>query len=169
MATDINHVVLVGRLTRDAELKYTPSGMAVSKLGIAVNRSKKVEERWEEEANFFDVTVWGRQAEALNQYLLKGKQIGVDGELRQERWVQDGANRSKVTINANNIQLLAGGPGAVAGQAGQNPAYQAPPSSPPQAAPVWAPQGARPAGRQEVNSPPPVTDDADPFSTDIPF
>lgn len=106
---DINHVILFGRLTRDAELKYTSGGMAVCKFAIAVNRRKKQGEQWVEEASFFDVVVWGKTAEALNQYLLKGKQVAVEGELHQNRWEQDGQNRSKVEINANNIQLLGGG------------------------------------------------------------
>ena len=105
---DINRVILVGRLTRDAELKYTSGGTAVSKFGLAINRRRKVGDQWEEEASFFDIVVWGRVAEALNQYLLKGKQVGVDGELRQSRWEQDGQKRSRVEIHANNIQLLGG-------------------------------------------------------------
>ncbi|MDR2447563.1 MAG: single-stranded DNA-binding protein [Treponema sp.] len=115
--SDINHVVLVGRLTRDAELKYTANGQAVCKFSIAVNRRKKSGEQWVEEANFFDIVVWGRQGEALNQYLVKGKLIGVDGELRQDRWEQDGQNRSKIEIIANNLQLLGGGPGQSGGGA----------------------------------------------------
>ena len=105
---DINHVVLIGRLTRDAELKYTSTGQAVCKFSIAVNRRRKNGDQWEDEANFFDVVLWGRQGESLNQYLLKGKAVGVEGELRQDRWQQDGQNRSKVEIVANNIQLLGG-------------------------------------------------------------
>jgi single-strand DNA-binding protein len=120
---DINHVVLVGRLTRDAELKYTANGQAVCKFSVAVNRRKKSGEQWVDEANFFDVVLWGRQGEAVNQYLLKGKQVGVDGELRQDRWEQDGQNRSKVEIVANNLQLLGGGAGGPGGTAGSPPAY----------------------------------------------
>ena len=117
---DINRVVLVGRLTRDAELKYTANGQAVCKFSIAVNRRKKNGDQWEDEANYFDVTLWGRQGEAVNQYLLKGKSVGVDGELRQDRWQQDGQNRSKVEIVASNIQLLGGGSGS--GNAGSGSA-----------------------------------------------
>lgn len=105
---DINSVVLVGRLTRNIEIKYTNGGMAVGKLGIAVNRRRKQNDQWIEEASFFDVTVWGKTAEALQPYLVKGKQIGVQGELRQNRWEQDGQSRSKVEVVANNIQLLGG-------------------------------------------------------------
>jgi single-strand DNA-binding protein len=108
---DINHVVLVGRLTRDAELKYTANGQAVCKFSVAVNRRRKNGDQWVDEANFFDVVLWGRQGESLNQYLVKGKMVGVDGELRQDRWEQEGQNRSKVEIVAANIQLLGGGSG----------------------------------------------------------
>ncbi|AEF85319.1 plasmid-derived single-stranded DNA-binding protein (SSB) (Helix-destabilizing protein) [Treponema primitia ZAS-2] len=116
MAVDLNHVVLIGRLTRDAELKYTANGQAVCKFSIAVNRRRKNGDQWVDEANFFDIVVWGKQGESLNQYLVKGKMVGVDGELRQDRWEQDGQNRSKVEIVATNIQLLGGGPGGAAGQ-----------------------------------------------------
>ena len=108
---DLNHVVLIGRLTRDAELKYTSGGQAVCKFAIAVNRRKKNGDQWEDEANFFDIVVWGKQGENLHQYLVKGKMVGVDGELRQDRWQQDGQNRSKVEIVAANLQLLGGGGG----------------------------------------------------------
>ncbi|MDR2619105.1 MAG: single-stranded DNA-binding protein [Treponema sp.] len=108
---DINHVVLVGRLVRDAELKYTANGQAVCKFSIAVNRSRKNGDQWVEEANFFDIVLWGRQGEAVGKYLIKGKSVGVDGELRQDRWQQDGQNRSKVEIVASNVQLLGGSPG----------------------------------------------------------
>jgi single-strand DNA-binding protein len=122
---DINHVVLVGRLTRDAELKYTAGGQAVCKFSIAINRRRKSGDQWVDEANFFDIVLWGRQGESLNQYLVKGKQVGVDGELRQDRWEQDGQNRSKVEIVANNIQLLGGGPGGGAnGGYSQGGGYQ---------------------------------------------
>jgi single-strand DNA-binding protein len=113
---DLNHVVLIGRLTRDAELKSTASGQAVCKFSIAVNRRRKNGDQWEDEANFFDIVLWGRQGESLHQYLVKGKMVGVDGELRQDRWQQDGQNRSKVEIVANYLQLLGGGaPGSGGG------------------------------------------------------
>ncbi len=129
---DINRVIIVGRLTRDAELKYTSGGSPVAKFGIAVNRRRKVGDQWEEEANFFDVVVWGRTAEALNQYLVRGKQIGVEGELRQDRWEQDGQKRSRVEIVASNIMLLGSrggeggaGPSGPGGQGGSSPKGQA--------------------------------------------
>lgn len=103
---DINHVVLVGRLTRDAELKYTNTGYPVGKLGIAINRRRKKDDTWVDEANFFNVTVWGKTAESLQPYLTKGKQVGIEGELRQNRWEQNGQARSTVEVVASNIQLL---------------------------------------------------------------
>jgi single-strand DNA-binding protein len=106
VAADINSVVLVGRLTRDAELKYTNSGLPISKLGLAVNRKRKKDGQWTEEANFFDILLWGKIAEVLQQYLTKGKQICVQGELSQNRWEQDGQPRSRVEIVATNVQLL---------------------------------------------------------------
>jgi single-strand DNA-binding protein len=108
---DVNHVVLIGRLTRDAELKYTAGGQAVCKFSIAVNRRKKNGDQWEDEANFFGIVLWGKQGESLQSYLVKGKMIGVDGELRQDRWQQNGQNRSKVEVLANYIQLLGGNNG----------------------------------------------------------
>ena len=115
MANDINTVVLVGRLTRDAELKYTNAGTAVCKFSIAVNRKKRSGEQWIDEVSYFDIVLWGKQGEAIHQYLGKGKQIAVNGELRQNRWEQDGQTRSKVEINASNVQLLGGGSGGSPG------------------------------------------------------
>ncbi|MGA2764234.1 MAG: single-stranded DNA-binding protein [Spirochaetia bacterium] len=108
---DINHVVLVGRLTRNAELKYTNSGAAVSKFSIAINQRRKKDDQWVDESHFFDITLWGKTAESLNQYLVKGKQVGIEGQLRQNRWEQDGQPRSKVEIFATNVMLLGGGGG----------------------------------------------------------
>ncbi|MGI5172001.1 single-stranded DNA-binding protein [Treponema sp. OMZ 840] len=126
--TDLNHVMLIGRLTRDAELKYTANGFAISNFSIAVNRRRKNGEQWVEEANFFDITLYGKSAESLKQYLIKGKQIAVDGELRQDRWEQDGQPRSRVVIAANNVQLLGGGSASGSGSynAGAKPSYDKP-------------------------------------------
>lgn len=120
---DINHVVLVGRLTRDAELRYTSSGIPVCNFAIAVNRRKRTGDDWSEEASFFDIVLWGRQGEALNQYLVKGRQVAIDGELRQNRWEQDGQQRSRVEIVANNLQLLGGG-NSSQGQQPRQQSYQ---------------------------------------------
>jgi single-strand DNA-binding protein len=119
MANDINMVVIVGRLTRDAELRYTNSGTAVCRFSLAVNRRKRSGDSWEDEASFFDVVLWGKQGEAINTYLEKGKQVAVHGELRQNRWEQDGQKRSRVEIVANNVQLL-GSPASGGGASQQN-------------------------------------------------
>jgi len=123
---DLNHVVLIGRLTRDAEIKYTAGGQAVCKFSIAVNRRKKVGDQWEDEANFFDIVLWGKQGESLQSYLVKGKMVGIEGELRQDRWQQDGQNRSKIEIVANYIQLLGGGQYSQDKQNNQNAQQSAP-------------------------------------------
>ena len=150
---DINRVVLVGRLTRDAELKYTATGQAVCKFSVAVNRRRKNGDQWEEEASYFDVVVWGRSGESLNQYLLKGKAVGIDGELRQDRWQQDGQNRSKVEIVASNIQLLGGSQGGSSpGSGGGGQGFQQPRS------------GANGAGESSQSS-----SSDDDFTDDIPF
>lgn len=105
---DINRVTLVGRLTRDAEVRVTQGGMQITKFGLAINRRRKQGDQWVDEASFFDVVIFGRMGEAVSRYLTKGKQVGVDGELVQDRWEQDGQKRSKVEIYCNNIQLLGG-------------------------------------------------------------
>ena len=112
---DINHVVLVGRLTRDAELRYTNSGSAVANISLAINTRRRRDDQWVDEAHFFDAVVFGKTAEAVSQYLTKGKQIGVVGELRQNRWEQDGQRRSKVEIFVRNLQLLGSRGDAMAG------------------------------------------------------
>lgn len=106
---DINVVALVGRLTRDSELKYTKSGMPVARFSLAVNRSVKRGETWEDEASFIDIDFWGKGAEAVNRYLTKGQQVAVEGELRQDRWNQDGQPRSKILVVASNVRLCGQG------------------------------------------------------------
>ena len=105
---DINQVILIGRLTRDVELKYTNTGFAIANLALAVNRRVKRDDTWQDEGNFFNCVLIGKRAEALAQYLVKGKQLGIQGELRQNRWEQDGQPRSRVEIFINDIQLLGG-------------------------------------------------------------
>lgn len=103
---DINSVTLVGRLTRNGECKYTPNGGAVVRFSLAVNRAKRAQDgKWEEETSYFDCVYFGKGAEAVNPYLEKGRQIAIQGELRQSRWEQDGAARSRVEIYVNNLSL----------------------------------------------------------------
>lgn len=109
--TDINKTILVGRLTKDIEIKYTNSGAAIGNLSIAVNRSRKQDNQWVDEASFVDVKIYGKMAESLRPYLTKGKQIAVEGFLKQERWQKDGQNFSRVIVGAENVQLLGGNSG----------------------------------------------------------
>jgi single-strand DNA-binding protein len=107
MAGDINRVTLVGRLTRDPEVQHLPSGTAVLRLGLAVNgRQQDSGGNWVDKPNFFDVKVFGNQAEMLSQHLAKGRRIGVDGRLDWSSWEQDGAKRSKVEVIAQSVQFL---------------------------------------------------------------
>jgi len=103
---DINSVTLVGRLTRDAEIRSTQSGTSLAKFSLAINRYAGKDKG--EEVSFIDCTLWGKQADAVGKYLEKGKQIGVVGELVQERWEKDGQKHSKVTVTVRNVQLLGG-------------------------------------------------------------
>lgn len=113
---DINHTVLIGRLTRDAELKFTNQGLAICRFSIALNRRVKQGDAWKDEAHYFDITAFGKQGEAVAQYLTKGTQVAIQGELRQDRWEHGGKKMSKVAIVANNIQLLGGKKQETSGQ-----------------------------------------------------
>ena len=131
--SDINRVVLVGNLTKDVALKYSNSGMAIGELSIAVNSRRKVGDQWQDEASFFDVTLFGKSAEGLQPYLVKGKKVGVDGRLQQQRWQnQEGQNRSKVVVLADNVALLGG-------RDEQQARPQAPPQQPPQQQDAFGP------------------------------
>jgi single-strand DNA-binding protein len=106
---NINRVVLVGNLTKDPELRHTPSGTPVCKLRVAVNTRQKdaTTGEWGDKPNYFDVTVWGNQAESCAQYLSKGRPIGVDGRLDWREWeAQDGSKRQAVEIIADTVQFL---------------------------------------------------------------
>lgn len=110
----LNKVLVIGNLTRDLgaderSFTYTAGGTACAKVSIAVNRSRKgADGNWIDEVSFFDVTIWGKTAENLKQYLVKGKQIAVVGHLKQDRWEKDGQKFSKVSIVAEEVQLLGG-------------------------------------------------------------
>jgi single-strand DNA-binding protein len=108
MAVNINHVVITGNLTKDPELRHTPSGTPVCKLRLAVNsRRKDGGGNWVDKPNYFDVVVWGNQGEACAQYLAKGRPIAVQGRLEWSEWsAQDGTKRQKVEIVAETVQFL---------------------------------------------------------------
>lgn len=122
---DLNKVVLIGRLTRDIELRYSNNGTCFGHFSIAVNRGRKTEGGgYADEASFFECDVFGKTAENLSTYLRKGKQVAVEGELEQKRWTKDGGNFQKIVVNVYSIQLLGGNHSAeAAGEAADASPY----------------------------------------------
>jgi single-strand DNA-binding protein len=124
MSASINHVVLLGNLTADPQLRHLPSGTAVCELRLAVDDRVKATAtgQWTDYTNYFDVTVFGPQGERVAQYLAKGRQVAVDGRLRWRSWEKDGRKRSKVEVVADTVQFVGpreGGSGAGAPAGGQ--------------------------------------------------
>ena len=107
-----NRVVLVGNLTRDPELRYIPSGTAVSDITLAVNDRVKKNDQWVEEATFVDVTLWSRTAEVANEYLSKGSSVLIEGRLKLDRWEKDGQKHSKLRVVGEKMQMLGGRSGS---------------------------------------------------------
>ena len=111
---DTNLIVLIGRLTKDCgaderSFSYVGNGTAKAVISLAVNRSVKKGDKWEDEVSFIDVTIWGKAAENLKANLVKGKQICVCGYLKQDRWEKDGQKQSRLNVVAESVQLLGGG------------------------------------------------------------
>ena len=102
----LNSVNIMGNLTRDPELKYTPSGKAVCSLSIANNRIYTSNGQKVTEVSYFDVEVWGVVAENCSKYLAKGRGIIVEGRLKQDRWEKDGKTQSRVRITANSVHFM---------------------------------------------------------------
>jgi len=125
VAGSINSVVIVGNLTRDPELRATPSGTSVCSLRVAVNDRVKdpTSGEWGDKPNYFDVDVFGGQGERCAQYLARGRQVAVAGRLRWREWeTQDGQKRQAVSIVADNVQFIGpreGGGGGGGGSYGQ--------------------------------------------------
>lgn len=115
----LNSVNIMGNLTRDPELKYTPSGKTVCSLSLANNRVYTKNGEKTTEVSYFDVEVWGAAAENCSKYLTKGSGIIVEGRLRQDRWEKDGKTQSRVRITANNIHFMPKKTGA--SSSGQQP------------------------------------------------
>lgn len=106
---DLNQFHLIGRLTRDVEIKSTPNGVTVARISLANNQKVKRNGQWQDVTNFFDIAIFGKSANNLAQYLTKGKQISVSGALRQDRWTDNaGNNRTKISLIASQLQLLGG-------------------------------------------------------------
>ncbi|MEI6233805.1 MAG: single-stranded DNA-binding protein [Planctomycetota bacterium] len=119
----LNKVMMMGNLTRDVELKYTPSGLAVARVGLAMNRKFRDTKTNElrEEVTFVDVEFWGKQAETLHQYMSKGKSLFVEGRLKMDSWDDKttGKKVSKLKVVGDQFQFMNAGPGAAAGGGGQ--------------------------------------------------
>ena len=118
---NFNKVILAGNLTRDPELRYTPKGTAIAKIGLAINRSWKTETgETREEVTFVDIDAFGKQAELIGQYFKKGKPILMEGRLKLDTWddKQSGQKRSKLKVVGEGLQLLGGRPGGGGGGGG---------------------------------------------------
>ncbi len=103
-----NRVILLGNLTRDIELRYVGSGMAVTDIGLAVNDRVKRNDQWTEEVTFVDITLWGRTAEVANEYLSKGSSVLIEGRLKLDTWEKDGQKHSKLKIVGERMQMVGG-------------------------------------------------------------
>jgi single-strand DNA-binding protein len=151
---NLNKVLLMGNLTRDPEVRYTPKGTAVAELGIAVNRTYSGENgEKREEVTFVDVTVWGRTAENAGEYLKKGRPVFIEGRLQLDSWEDktSGQKRNKLKVVADNVQFLGSRGG---GTGGPDEGEEAPRS--------------RPSGSGR-SSAPPRSAPAEPDDDEIPF
>lgn len=151
--SSFNKVMIMGNVTRDIEVRYTPKGTAVTDIGIATNRRVKQGDEWVDETTFVDVTLWGRTAELAGQYLAKGRPVFIEGRLQMDTWTdsQTGKQRSKLKVVGENMQFL--GTGSGQGTGGGAPQQR------PQRAQEQPYQGGSPAEHME--------DDYD--DDDIPF
>lgn len=155
-----NKVILLGNLTRDPELRYTPKGTAVAKIGLAVNRKYTLESgEAREEVTFIDIDAFGKQAELIGQYLKKGNPLFVEGRLKLDQWddKNTGQKVSKLRVAMENFQFVGGnrGEGGPSGGPGPGPGVSAPPPRPARPAAPSAPAPDGPSG----DAPPGEVDD----------
>ncbi len=158
---NFNKVMLMGNLSREVEIKYTPKGTAVADTGLACNRIRSGEDGQKiEEVTYVDLTFWGRQAELAHQYLAKGRPVFVEGRLHMDSWTdkESGKQRTKLKVVVENMQFVGGPAGGGSSGGGSNRGGQQPGSGAPQQ--QYAPQGGSPASEM-----PDFQDDDD----DIPF
>jgi single-strand DNA-binding protein len=158
-----NRVILMGNITRDFEVKYLQSGMAVTELGLAVNdRRKNQQGEWVEETTFVDITLWGRTAEVAGEYLSKGSPVLIEGRLKLDQWEKEGQKHSKLRVVGERMQMLGGrggGGGGGGGGRGQQNNYD-------DGGDYGEPSGPPARGNQRSappSAPPPPTQDEIPF------
>jgi single-strand DNA-binding protein len=166
---NLNKVMLIGNLTRDPEIKYTPKGQAIAELGMAINRYYTLDSgEKREEVTFVDVTLWGRQAEIAKEYLAKGRSVYIEGRLQLDTWddKQTGQKRSKLRVTGEQMQLLGardggGREGGASAGGGGSDEYEPRGARPPQR----GGNGPAPAAGRPKPAAPVAADDDD----DIPF
>ena len=158
---NLNKVLLMGNLTRDPEVRYTPKGTAVGDLAIAINDSYKAQDGTiKESVTYVDIEVWGRQAETCKQYLTKGRPVFIEGVLKLDQWEQEGQKKSRLKVRADRVQFLGGGSGGGGqGRSGGGGSEQRS-SSPSNSGRTSAPRPSSSVGEDR----PPLPDD-----DDIPF
>jgi len=164
---NLNKVMLMGNLTRDPEVKYTPKGTAVAELGMAINRYFSAENgEKREETTFVDVTLWGRQAEIAGEYLKKGRPVFIEGRLQLDTWddKQTGQKRSKLKVVGEGLQLIGAREGGSGGGGGGGGEYGGASSGSGGGAPAKS-HSAPPPPKQK----PPADPDLEPEEDDIPF
>jgi len=152
-----NKVFLLGNLTRDPEVRYTPKGSAVADLGIAVNRQYTLDNgEKREEVTFVDVTLWGRQAEVAGEYLKKGRSVFIEGRLQLDTWddKQSGQKRSKLKVIGEMMQMLGARPGGGGGGGEEGGGEET--------------RSSRPSGGSR-SAPPPKGGSSEPDDDEIPF
>ena len=161
-----NKVMIMGNLTRDPEIKYTPKGTAIADIGLAVNRTYTTDSgEKREEVTFIDVTLWGRVAEIVGEYCKKGRPLFVEGRLHLDTWDDKatGQKRSKLKVVGENIQLLGSREGGAAGGQGGGAEREHSEGG------GGRPQQSRPAGRPAAPPRPAADPDLDAPEDDIPF
>ena len=165
-----NRVILMGNITRDFEVKYLQSGMAVTEIGLAVNdRRKNQAGEWVEEVTFVDITLWGRTAEVAGEYLTKGSPVLIEGRLKLDQWEADGQKRSKLKVVGERMQMLGGRGGGGGGSGGggggrsQNQNYDDAGGSDYGDVPSGPPARAAAQRSAAPPAPPPPTEDEIPF------
>lgn len=171
MSANLNKVMLIGNLTRDPEIKYTPKGQAIAELAMAINRRYTTESgEKRDETTYVDVTLWGRLAEIAKDYLSKGRPVYIEGRLTLDTWddKQTGQKRSKLRVTGDQMQLLGsrGDGGGGGGGGGGSSSHEEYDQRPPQRGPATGSGG---SSQPPARRPPPPAAPAQDEDDDIPF